>query len=155
TESLLLAVAGGAIGSLLGYWGMELIKRLGPSSIPRLAEAAIDIRVLAFTLTVSVLMGLGFGLEPALRAGRMEIGGNLKAGSRSVTKQFGMRDLLLLSEVTVSVVLLIGAGLLVRSLIRLQSVNPGFQTDHVLTTRIALPGSKYSDGVGAKVTAFW
>jgi predicted permease len=155
TESLLLALTGGAIGCVVGYWGLELIKRFGPASIPRLADAGVDTGVLAFTFTTSVLMGLGFGLEPALRAGRLEIGESLKAGGRTVTRRFGMRDILVVSEVTVSVVLLIGAGLLVRSLIRLESVNPGFQANNVLSTRIALPGSKYSDGIGAKVTTFW
>src|SRR5207248_11414355 len=115
TESLLLALTGGAIGCAVGYWGLELMKRFGPASIPRLAEAGIDTGVLAFTFTISVLMGLGFGLEPALRAGRLEIGEDLKAGGRTVTRHFGVRDVLVLSEVSVSVVLLIGAGLLVRS----------------------------------------
>ena len=155
TETLLLALAGGAIGCVVGYWGLEFVKRFGPANIPRLAEARIDTGVLAFTFMVSVLMGLGLGLEPALRTSRSEIGEYLKAGGRTTTRQLGVRDVLVLSEVTVSVVLLIGAGLLVRSLIRLENVNPGFQAAKVLTTRIALPGSKYSDGIGAKVTTFW
>jgi len=155
TESLLLALTGGAIGCAVGFWGVEVIRRFGPANIPRLAEVGIDGRALAFTLAVSVLTGLAFGLEPALRAGRAEIGEGLKGGSRTVTKQFGLRDVLVVSEVTVSVVLLIGAGLLVHSLIRLANVNPGFQATNMLTTRIALPGSKYSDGTGTKVTAFW
>jgi predicted permease len=116
---------------------------------------SIDARVLAFTLGVSVIVGLAFGLEPALRAGRLDIGEALKAGGRTVTKRLGLRDVLVVSEVAVSVVLLIGAGLLVRSLIRLAKVNPGFQASNILTTRIALPGSKYGDGTGTKVTAFW
>jgi len=155
TESLLLALTGGAIGCAVGFFGVEVIRRFGPANIPRLAEVGIDGRALAFTLAVSVLTGLAFGLEPALRAGRAEIGEGLKGGSRTVTKQFGLRDVLVVSEVTVSVVLLIGAGLLVHSLIRLANVNPGFQATNMLTTRIALPGSKYSDGTGTKVTAFW
>jgi predicted permease len=155
TESLLLALSGGAVGCLLGYWGLMLMKRLGPASIPRLAEVTMDLRVLAFAFTVSVLTGLAFGLEPALRAGRLEIGEALKAGGRAVTKRFGMRGTLVVAEVAVSVVLLIGAGLLIRSLIQLENVNPGFQAANILSARIALPGSKYSDRVGAKATAFW
>jgi predicted permease len=155
TESLTLALAGGTIGCVLGYWGLQLIKRFGPVNIPRLAEAAIDLRVLAFTLAVSVIVGLAFGLEPALRAGRSGLAENLKAGGRTLTKRMGLRDVLVVAEVAISVVLLIGAGLLIRSLFRLENVDPGFQTANVLTTRIALPGSKYSDGTGAKMTAFW
>lgn len=155
SESLLLALTGGGIGCAAAYWAVELIKRFGPASIPRLAEVSIDARALAFTLAVSVIVGLAFGLEPALRAGRLDIGESLKAGSRTVTRRLGLRDVLVVSEVAVSVVLLIGAGLLVRSLIRLENVNPGFQASNILTTRIALPGSKYSDGTGTKVTAFW
>jgi putative ABC transport system permease protein len=155
TESLLLALAGGALGCVVGYFGIELIKQFGPANIPRLSDARIDTVALAFTFALSVLVGLGVGLEPALRSGRAEIADKLKAGSRTVTGNFRLRDILLLSQVSVSVVLLVGAGLLIRSLIQLESVNPGFQANNVLTTRIALPGSKYSDGIGAKVTTFW
>ncbi len=156
TESLLLALTGGALGCAVGYWGLEFIKRFGPASIPRLAEAGIDTGVLAFTFAISVLMGSGWArVSCSFCAFRLEIAEDLKAGGRGVTRQFGLRDVLVLAEVTVSVVLLIGAGLLVRSLFRLENVNPGFQAANVLTARIALPGSKYSDGIGTKVTAFW
>jgi len=155
TESLLLAVTGGAVGCAVGYLGLELIQRFGPSNIPRLSQAGIDMSVLAFTLAVSVAIGVAFGLEPARRAGRAAISEELKSGNRTATRRFGMRDILVVSEVMVSAVLLIGAGLLVRSLIHLENVNPGFQPGNVLTARIALPGSKYSDGIGVKVTNFW
>jgi putative ABC transport system permease protein len=155
TECVLLAITGGALGCAVGYWSLELIKRFGPSTIPRLAEAAIDMNALGFALAVSVAIGLGFGLEPAFRAGRAAIGEYLKSGSRTATRQFGIRDILVVSEVALSAVLLTGAGLLVQSLIRLENVNPGFEPTNVLTTRIALPGSKYSDGIGVKVTNFW
>ncbi len=155
TESLLLAFIGGATGCAAGYWGVELIKRFGPANVPRLADVSMDARVLIFALGVSVLTALIFSLEPALRAGRAQIGEGLKAAVRTVTKQFGLRDVLIVAEVAVSVTLLIGAGLLVRSLIHLENVNPGFQSANILTTRIALPGSKYGDGTGAKVTKFW
>ena len=155
TESLLLALVGGMIGCGVGYCGVQLIKRFGPTSIPRLADASVDMRALAFTLAVSLIVGLAFGLEPALRAGRLDVGKALRAGGRTLTKRIGLRDVLVVSQVTISVVLLIGAGLLIRSLIRLENVNPGFQATNIITTRIALPGSKYSDGMGTKVTAFW
>jgi predicted permease len=155
TESLLLAVAGGIIGCGVGYCGVQLIRRFGPASIPRLADASVDMRAFAFTLAVSVVVGLAFGFEPALRAGRLDIGETLKAGGRTLTKRIGLRDVLVVSQVTISVVLLIGAGLLIRSLIRLENVNPGFQATNVVSTRIALAGSKYSDGTGTKVTSFW
>src|SRR5262249_43018702 len=155
TESLLLALTGGAMGCIVAYWGLELIKQFGPASIPRLADAGIDTSVLAFTLTISILIGLGFGLEPALRAGRLEVGEELKAGGRTVTRQFGLRDILVVAQVTLPVVLLIGPGLFVRSMLHLENANPGFQAANVVTTRIALPGSKYSDGIGVRATTFW
>jgi hypothetical protein len=111
------------------------MKRFGPVSIPRLAEAGLDIQVLSFTFAVSVLVGLCFGVVPALGVGRFEIGDDLKAGSRTATRRFGIGDFLILSEVAVSAVLLIGAGLLVRSLIRLENANPGFEPTNILTTR--------------------
>jgi predicted permease len=155
TEGLLLTLFGGALGCLVGYFGIELIKQFGPANIPRLSDARIDTTALAFAFILSVLVGLGVSLEPALRTGRTSIADELRAGSRTVTGKFRLREILVLSEMVVCVVLLVGAGLLIRSLIRLEDVNPGFQATNVLTTRLALPSSKYSDGVGAKVTAFW
>jgi putative ABC transport system permease protein len=157
TESLLLAAVGGAVGCAVGYAGLELVKNFGPQNIPRLAEVSIDFRAFAFGLAVSVLIGIGVGLEPALRAGRAEIGEKLKSGGRTATtRQLGLREILIVAQVAVSAVLLIGAGLLLRSLVGLESVNPGFQPSNLVTTRIALPGSKYGDGgIGIKVTTFW
>ena len=155
TESLLLALTGGMIGCAVGYGEVQLIKSFGPASIPRLSDVAVDTRVLAFTLAVSVLVAFAFGLEPAFRAARLEVAQSLRQGGRGLTRRLGLRDVLIVSEVAVAVPLLIGAGLLIRSLVRLESVNPGFQPENILTTRIALPGSKYSDATGAKVAAFW
>src|SRR5262249_33677981 len=94
TESLLLALAGGVLGCVIGYFGIALIKQFGPITIPRLSEARMDTAALAFTFLLSVIMGLGFGLEPALRAGCLEIADALKAQNRTVTGGFRLRDLL-------------------------------------------------------------
>jgi putative ABC transport system permease protein len=156
TESLTLALVAAAAGAALATWGVHLIKGLGPSTIPRLSEVSVDVRALAFALAVSIGMGILFGLEPALRAGRPDIVQALSGGRRAVTRQGMLRGGLVISTVAISVVLLIAAGLMIRSLLRLQDVDPGFQTASVLTTRLALPGSKYGgDGTGAKLASFW
>jgi putative ABC transport system permease protein len=155
TESLTLAVAGGALGCAVGYWSVQVLKQFGPVGIPRLAGVTVDVRVLAFTLIVTSIMGVLFGLEPAWRAGRVHLAESMSGGGRAVTRAIGLRDALVLAEVTISVVLVLGAGLVIRTLLRLEHTNPGFQTTNVLTTRLALPGPKYSDGTGDKLTTFW
>ena len=154
TESLTLAIVGGALGCAVGYWSVQLLKRFGPVGIPRLADVTVDVRVLAFTLMVTTIMGVLFGLEPAWRAGRANLSERMSGGGR-VTRTVGLRDVLVLAEVTISVVLVLGAGLVIRTLLRLENTNPGFQTTNILTTRLALPGAKYSDGTGDKLTTFW
>src|SRR5262249_21732277 len=155
TESLILSLAGGALGCALGYLEIQFIKRFGPADIPRLAQANIDVRVLWFALILSVTIGVLFSLEPALRARRVKACLPAQEAGRTISRRINLREILVCAQVMLSVSLVVGAGLLIRSLLRLQSVNPGFGTTSVLTTRLALPGSKYSDGTGARLSGFW
>jgi len=149
TESLLLALAGGGLGLLLAAWGVELLVALSPGNIPRLEEVGLDARVLAFTLVLSAATGLVFGLLPALSASKGDLSGSLKeGGSRGATTGRGARRLrssLIVSEIAITVVLLAGAGLMVRSFMAVQSVDPGFSPERVLTFDFALPAAKYKD----------
>ncbi|HEX7316271.1 MAG TPA: ABC transporter permease [Pyrinomonadaceae bacterium] len=147
TESVLLAVVGSLLGLLLAYLIINLLITLSPPDIPRLRDAGIDTRVMAFTLLVSVLTGLGFGLAPALKASRQDLSGAMKGGVRTavVVRRSRARSLLVVAEVALSIVLLAGAGLLVKSLVRLQEVKPGFKADNLLTLRIALPDYRYTE----------
>jgi putative ABC transport system permease protein len=146
TESLLLAVVGGAIGLLLAHWGVGLILAFSANSIPRTSEIGLDQRVLIFTGLISVLTGLVFGLAPALQASRADVQETLKETARSTTGgRHRLRQVLVISEVALTLVLLIGAGLLMRSFYRLQQVNPGFVDEHVLSFSVSVPEQKYPD----------
>ncbi|HKP87588.1 MAG TPA: ABC transporter permease [Blastocatellia bacterium] len=155
TESLLLAFAGGMIGLLLALWGIDLLVALSPADLPRVKEVAVDGHVLGFTLAVSLLTGIIFGLAPALQASRPDLNEMLKEGGRSATSGTGrqrLRSLLVVSEIALSLVLLVGAGLLMRSFLKLESVNPGFNPRNVLTMQLDLSGPNYK--TGAQVIAF-
>ena len=147
TESVIMALAGGLIGLLLALWSLSLLKQLGPAALPRLSEVGIDWRVLAFTLLVSVATGIVFGLAPVFASRRdlnsiLRSSGRGSAGSRSRSR---VRDFLVVFEMAICVVLLTGAGLMIRSFATLQSVNPGFRPDHVLTLQITLPETRDPD----------
>jgi len=140
TESLLLAIIAGAIGVLLATWGTSALVALSPDSLPRAREIGFEWRVLAFTSVVALTTGIVFGLLPAIWGPRVDLTDALKEGSRGSTGGGGrLRKLLVVAEVALSVMLLVGAGLMLRSFSRLRSVNPGFQTDHALTLRVSLP----------------
>ncbi len=152
TESLVLAFAGGLVGLLLSFFCLEGIRSLGEASVPRLHEIAIDWRVLLFTLAISVLAGAIFGLAPALRLSTLDLHGNLKdasRGSAGASAVWGrgqnLRRLLVVAELALSVMLLIGAGLLIRSFSQLQHVSPGFNPANVLTLELTMTGRKYND----------
>ncbi len=152
TESISLALCGGAFGIILSAWTIEWIRVLGPKSIPRLAEIGINTEALLFTLLLSLFSGVLFGLAPALRLGRGDLHSSLKdesrgsAGAGSVWgRGNNLRGLLVISELTLSVVLLIGAGLLIRSFAHLQNVQPGFNPKNVLTYELTMTGKKYAD----------
>jgi predicted permease len=152
TESVLLALGGGGLGVILCVESVKWIHILGTKSVPRLQDVGIDGRVLLFTLMVSVFSGILFGLAPALRAARMDLNDTLKdagRGSAGTSAVWGrgnnVRRLLVVSELALSVILLIGAGLLIRSFARLQNVAPGFDPRKVLTFELTMTGKKYSD----------
>jgi predicted permease len=155
TESVLLAVLAGAVGLLLAYWGTWILAKLAPAGLAAAGDIPMDWRVLSFTLGVSILTGLAFGLAPALASARSNLNLVLRSGGRGGTgprARSRMRDVLMVCEVASSAALLIGAGLLIRSLIRLQQVNPGFRTDHVLSMQLSLPQARYP---GLKVGLFY
>ncbi len=140
TESILLSLLGGAAGLLLAIWGVDLIRSIGPKDLPRLDEVAINGWVLGFTAVISLVTGLLFGLAPAWQFSRPNLTDALKEGGRgSSGGRSRVRNLLVVSEVALAVVLLVGAGLMIRSFARLLEVNPGFKSDHLLTLQIALP----------------
>jgi putative ABC transport system permease protein len=145
-ESLLLSLAGGALGLLLGYWGQDLLRAVGPADFPRLHEVEVDGRVLLFTIAVSVATGIAFGLVPARQAARVDAQATLReGGARAAGGRGRVRAFLAAVEVMASVVLLAGAGLLARSLVRLLDVDPGFRAAEVVTTTLRLPAGKDED----------
>ena len=147
TESLLLSLVGGGAGLLLAMWGVDLLLKLNENRIPRAAEIGLDSRVLLFTLGVSLLTGIIFGLAPAFQTSAVNLHETLKEGGRSgkVGVRRGVRDALVVAEMAFAVVLLVGAGLLIRSFVQLQQVNPGFEPHGVLAMQLSLPPNKYAD----------
>ena len=147
TESVLLGLMGGAFGVFLAYWGIQVLIAFGPDNIPRLHDITIDPRVLGFTFVVSVSTGMLFGLLPALQASRPDLNDALKEGARGSTGGRGriFRNLFVVAEVSLALVLLIGAGLMIRSFFQLHQVRTGFTTENVLTMRVQLPMAKYKE----------
>jgi putative ABC transport system permease protein len=145
TESLLLAVAGGVAGILFAVWGVELLRTL-PADVPGLAEARLDGRVLFFAVPVSLLTGLVFGLAPALQTAGGSVYAHLKEGARSASPSLGrqrLRQVLVAGQIALALVLLTGAGLLLRSFERLQQVQLGFNSEQVLTAKVGLYNTRY------------
>jgi putative ABC transport system permease protein len=155
TESVLLSIIGGAIGLMLAVWGIDIILSLSPAEIPRQSEIGIDLWVLAFASVISVATGIVFGIAPALQASGTEPGEAMKEGGRAVASQTGqkLRSALVVSEIALTLVLLIGAGLLIRSFARLMQVSPGFNPNNVLTVGVSLPRSQGTPP--AEATAFY
>jgi putative ABC transport system permease protein len=156
TESLVLSIAGGVCGLALAFLAIKPIQTLSAGSIPRAGDINIDLPVLTFVFAASMLTGILFGLAPAWHAARGNLVEMLKEGGRSSTGSGGgrwIRNSLLVAEVALSIVLLVGAVLLLRSFARLTNVDPGFRADHVLTFRIALPPTAYKDD--APIVAFY
>jgi predicted permease len=150
TESLLLGVAGGAAGLLIAEWSLRVARAMHPGNIPRMAEIGIDGRVLLFTFAISIVTGIVFGIAPALQAAKVDLNTSLKAGGRSSqgdgglsVSQHRLRGLLVVSELALSLMLLIAAGLLLRSFARLQAVPPGFNPDQVLSMMVQTGGPAY------------
>ena len=147
TESIMLAVGGGAAGLLLAFWAVSWVVSLSPDTIPRVHEISVDPRVAGFTLLISVVTGVLFGLAPALQVSRPDLTDALKESGRTTAGLRGsrLRSVLVMSEVALSLVLLIGAGLMIRSFAKLNQVDPGFNPDRVLTMGVALLRNKYPE----------
>jgi putative ABC transport system permease protein len=147
TESILLSAIGGAAGLVLSIWLIDLLMSMLPAGAPRLEQIGIDYRVLAFALGVSALTGILFGIVPALQASKLDVTSALKEGGRSGEghRRTSARSLLLIGEVALSLMLLVGAGLLIKSFLRLQEVRPGFNAHNVLTADLSLQGPKYRE----------
>ncbi|HKP86339.1 MAG TPA: ABC transporter permease [Blastocatellia bacterium] len=148
TESVLLSLMGGALGILLALWGTDALVSIGPEGLPRVKEIRMDVYALGFTLAMSLLTGALFGLAPALGATKPDLNESLKEGSRGSTAgsgRNGLRRALVVFEVAAALVLLVGAGLLIKSFARLREVNAGFDARNVLTATLSLPRSKYPD----------
>jgi putative ABC transport system permease protein len=146
TESILLAGIGSGLGLMLALWGVELLVRLIAGSLPPGTNVHVDSAVLAFTAGLAVLAGIGFGLAPALHTANADPQGSLRDGSRGIAgsqRKSRLRGVLVATEIACAMILLSGAGLVLRSLWSVMHVEPGFRPDHVLTMRISLPATKY------------
>jgi putative ABC transport system permease protein len=156
TESVLLSVAGGAAGLVVASWAREALMALRPVSLPQYNAIELDTRVLLFTIGLSIATGILFGLVPALRAARSDLNLALRGSSRSATAGAGahrLRNVFVAGEIAVSLVLLVGAGLLIRSFVRLRNNELGFRTDHTVTARVSIPSDKYTKN--EQVAAFY
>jgi putative ABC transport system permease protein len=156
TESLLLSLIGGALGIGFASWGIDLL--LAMTSLPRVGEVGLHLDVLLFSSAIAVATGVGFGLVPAISASRPDLQGSLKDGTRGTTVGRGrLRKALVVSEVALSLVLLVGAGLMVRSFLKLRDVDPGFRPDHALMLRVSLPvpDSNVSDADRTRFAGFY
>jgi putative ABC transport system permease protein len=148
TESVLLALIGGLLGLFLAYWGVDLLLALSPVDVPRLHEVKIDAQVLGWTMLISLVCGIIFGLAPAWQGSRSNLNEALKEGGRNSTESFGKRRLrgaFVVFEIALALVLLAGAGLLIKSFLQLQKVDSGINPERVLTMSIPLPRAKYEE----------
>jgi putative ABC transport system permease protein len=145
TESVLLALAGGALGILLAFWSADFLAALSPITFPSFVKLTLDAQVLGFSLLISVLTGVLFGLAPALQAARPALNEVLKDSSRGSSGGLGrpLLGALVVSEIALALVLLVGAGLMIRSIQHLQKVDPGFDSERLMTMRFSLPTQKY------------
>jgi len=150
TESLMLALLGGALGALIAYWGIDLLRALNPGEAAKFApgwdQLGLNLPVLSFTLSVSVLSGLLFGLAPAWQSSRPDLNTALKEGGHQTTfRSQRLRRLLVISEIALSLMLLVAAGLLIRSFASLLKTDPGFNPENILTLNLILPPAKYKE----------
>ena len=152
TESTLLAILGGSLGLLLSFWAKDLLLAVSPADFPRASAVSIDGRVLLFSLCVTLFAGLVLGLAPAIQHTRSDLNSELKEGGRDAMGETRsrVRSLFMVSEIALSMMLLVAAGLLLKSFGRLRGVNPGFDANHVLAVRLSLPSARYSDAASVK-----
>jgi putative ABC transport system permease protein len=146
TESILLSAIGGVAGLLMSIWLTDVLLSIVPEGAPRMDQVGIDYQVLVFALGISALTGILFGLVPALQASKLDVSSSLKEGGRTGDgpRRTSARSLLLIGEVALSLMLLVGAGLLIKSFIRLQEIRPGFNPHNALLAMVSLPGAKYN-----------
>ncbi len=155
TESAVLALVSAGVGLLIAWWGIRTLVSLVPPGVPRIEQASIDGVVLAFTLGIAFLSSLIFGLAPALRAARTSLSESLKEGGRGSAGTRGrdwLRSALISAEVSLAVLLLVGAGLLIRSALEMQQIQPGFDPRGVMTARLSLPAAEYADATRVVAT---
>ncbi|HSE22488.1 MAG TPA: ABC transporter permease [Pyrinomonadaceae bacterium] len=148
SEGLLLSIVGGALGVGLAWLGMDLLGKIAFPFLPRSQEIGIDSRVLLFTLSISILTSIIFGLVPALQAGRTDIQDVLKEGGNTISAGLAagwLRQALVVVEISAAFVLLIGAGLMIRSVMQMKQVEPGFKAENLLTAKLSLPRERYAD----------
>ncbi len=149
TESLMLAIGGSIVGFLLALWGVNLLVRVVPGTVPRFQSVSVDSTALLFTLSVTVLTSLVFGLAPTLRASRPQLNESLKEGGRGASGGVlgeRLRGSLVVAQVALALTLLIGGALLLRSFVALVNVDPGFDPANLLTQQVLLPSARYADG---------
>jgi len=153
TESVVLALLGGVLGALVAHWSVAALVALAPESLPRADEITVDGRALCFTAAVAILTGFVFGLAPALRAASLDLNRALKETARGASgRRSRLRSALVAAEVAIALVLLVGAGLLIRSFARLNAVNPGFEPHGAYAMGVSLPPQRYGEAV--RQTAF-
>jgi putative ABC transport system permease protein len=145
TESVVLAGSGGVLGLLIAYWGVKGLLAVAPESIPRLADVGLDLRVTAFAVAVSAIVGVLFGIAPAFQAARADVVEALKDGGRTGTARAGLQKLLVVGEVALALVLLIGAGLMLASFARLRAVDVGFTVRNLVVVFVPLPQARYDN----------
>lgn len=147
TESMVLSFAGGLGGLLLSIWGIKLFDLLAPAWMPRTANAPMDVRILLFTFGICILTGIVFGLAPAFRASKNDVNETLRGEGRTTgsVSRHRMRNILVMGEIAVALVLLICAGLMINTLTQVLRTNPGFNPDHLVTAQVRLTGDKYID----------
>jgi putative ABC transport system permease protein len=145
TESLVLALVGGALGMLVATWTQQLLITFAPANLPRLADVTLDWRIASFAFAATIVVGVLFGLTPALQSSRPELNSDLKEGGRGGTSRTGLRNVMVVAQVALALVLLIGAGLMLTSFSRLRSVDPGFRTTEVVTVELMLPLARFDE----------
>jgi len=145
TESVVLALAGGALGMLVATWTQQLLISLAPDNLPRLADVTLDWRIASFAFIATIVVGILFGLTPALQSSRPELNTDLKEGGRGGTSRTGLRNMMVVAQVALALVLLIGAGLMLTSFARLRNVDPGFRVTEVVTVELMLPLARFNE----------
>lgn len=145
TESVVLALVGGGLGLMVAGWTLQLLVGFAPGNLPRLDDVVLDWRIALFALGTTIGVGVLFGLMPALQSSRPELSADLKDGGRSGTSRTGVRNVMVVAQVALALVLLIGAGLMLTSFARLRAVDPGFRTTDIVTVELMLPLARFSE----------